>query len=147
MASKPIENLMYEFLVEQKIELPAGTSIMPTPYDKRDGNYGIEIGDADTSMLPNGNENDVTEFDSVLALEIFARVEGADKTKRLPARQKVFDIKKSLVQLFEKFPNLDGRVCKIRILQQVRFYDDTRADKYSIERIPVVINPMNFRGE
>lgn len=150
MATKPAENLLYEFLDEQKASFTAidsGAEVHPSAYDKWNLKCGLVIGDADTSMLPNGNGDDVTEYDGLLTIEIYARVEGPDKTLRLPARQKVFDLKKKMLQLFEEFPTLNGRGCKIRIWRQVRFFDDTRSDKYAVERVPVVINPKDLKGE
>jgi len=155
MAEKPAENLVYEFLFEQRDFFladgeeyaDADFEIHPSAYDKRNKNSGIEVGDADTSMLPNGNDDQMTEYDGLLTLEIYGRVTGQDKTNRIPARQKVFDIKLKLCQLFEQFPTLDGRGCRVKVLRQVRFFDDTRADKYAIERVPIVINPKDLKGE
>lgn len=155
MAEKPVENLIYEFLAENLAEftgeIPEGEQadfeIHPSAYERWNKDNGIVVGDADTSMLPNGNDIDMTEFDGLLALEIYSRVAGQDKTNRLPARQKVFDIKKKLLQLLEEFPTLNNRGCLVRAERQVRFFDDTRADKYAIERVPIVINPRGSRGE
>jgi hypothetical protein len=160
MADKPAENLVYEFLFEQKdfflatgeVYGDADFEIKPSAYDKREKNNGIEIGDADSSMLPNGRDDEdgeleMVEYDALLTIEIFGRVTGKDKTLRLPARAKVFDIKKKLLQLFEKFPTLNGRGCRVKVLRQMRFFDDSRADKYAIERVPIVINPKDLKGE
>lgn len=150
MASKAVEDLVYDFLVEQLAAfatLGGDFEIHPTPYDTRQKNAGIEIGDADTSMLPNGNQDGMTEYDGLLTIEIFARVEGTDKTVRSPARQKVYDIKKIVLKLFEQYPTLNGRGCRVLPLRQVRFFDDTKADKYAIERMPVVLNPKDLRGD
>lgn len=147
MAEKPVENLVYDFLEENVAEFGGSVELHTSAYETRKNDNGIVIGDADTSMEPNGNQDDVTEFDGLLALEIYARVQGADKTSRSDARKKVFDIKSVLVRLFDRYPTLDGRGCRVRVLRQVRFFDDTKADKYAIERVPIVINPMDFQGE
>lgn len=147
MSVKPVENLVYEFLAEHQADFGSLVEIHPSAYEKWNKNAGIIIGDADTSMLPNGDGDEVTEFDGLLTLEFYARVEGQDKTQRLPARQKVFDLKKKTIQLFEEFPTLNNRGCQVQILRQARFFDDTRGDKYCTERLPIVINPKDFRGE
>lgn len=141
MADKPIENILYEFLEANKASLPADSAVMPSAYDKYDGQHGVIIGDPDVAMLPNGNGEDMTEFDCLLTLEVFARVAGLDKSNRIPARQKVFDVTKALLQLFEEFPTLEGKVCSIQYLEQTRFFDDRSTEKWAIERVPVIINP------
>ena|SRR5436190_356075 len=149
MADQPIENLLFDFLDENAAEFGESISIRPTPYEKRDTDSGIEIGDADSSMLPNGQEDEMTEFDGLLTIEIFSRVVGTGKTQasRVAARQTVFDIKKMMLQLFEEFPTLNGRACSVRVYRQVRFFDDTRADKYAIERVPININQRQLQGD
>src|SRR5436190_17602285 len=149
MADQPIENLLFEFLDENAAEFTDGVSIRATPYDKRDSDNGIEIGDADSSLLPNGQEDEMTEFDGLLAIEIFSRVVGKEKSQadRITARQTGFDIKKKMLQLFETFPTLNGRACSVHVYRQVRFFDDTRADKYAVERVPININQRQLQGD
>lgn len=147
MADQPVENLMYEFLAEHQAEFGASVEVHTSAYETWTKDSGIIPGDADTSMMLNGNEDEVTEYDGLMTLEIYARVIGQDKTKRLPARQKAFDIKKKLIQLIEDFPTLGGRGCQVQVLRQVRFFDDTKSEKYCIERVPIVLNPKDFRGE
>jgi hypothetical protein len=151
MATKPAENLVYEFLAENESVFqpvaPAMTptfEIHPSAYEKRKTDTGIIVGDADSSMLPNGQDDDVTEFDAILTLEIYARVTGKDKTQRLAPRQQIFDIKKKLLQLFDDYPNLNNRGCKVKVLRQARFFDDTSAEKWAIERVPIVLNHRNL---
>jgi hypothetical protein len=139
MANQPVENILYEFLKEHEADFGSDFQVSPSPYDKRSTNNGIEVGDADSNLLPRSIDEQ-TEFDGLLAVEIFARVQGKDKTDRLPARQKVYDIKAVLLKLFLDHQDLGGRVCSIAAMKQVRFFDDTKADKYAIERIPIVIN-------
>lgn len=152
--SKPAENLIYEFLDEQKLNFLLDGEIYgkdfeihPSAYEKWNAQTNLIVGDADTSMLPNGNGDSMTEFDALLTLEIVSRVVGKDKTNRLPARQKVYDVKKILLQLFEEYPTLNGRGCRVKVLRQVRFFDDTRADKWATERVPIVLNPKDLKGE
>lgn len=147
MAVKPIENLLYEFLAEHQADFGAEVEIHPSAYEKRHKDHGIIVGDAESMMLPNGNDIDVTEFDSVLVIEFYSRVIGQDKTLRLPSRQKVFDLKKKTIQLFEDYPTLNNRGCRVQVLRQNRFFDDTRADKYAVEQLPIVVNPKQFKGE
>ncbi|HUF02785.1 MAG TPA: hypothetical protein VMM38_01275 [Aridibacter sp.] len=147
MADQPVENLFHDFLVGNSAQFGANVEIHPSAYETRSLDNGIVIGDADTSMSPDGNQDSMTEYDGLLAIEIYGRVRGSDKSLRSEARRKVFEIKTALLQLLEKYPTLDGRVCRVRVLRQVRFFDDTKADKYAIERVPVVINPFDYQGE
>jgi hypothetical protein len=140
MANKPGENLLYDFLTSHLSAFGDDFELHPTPYDKRTKNNGLEIGDADSSMLPSSSEQGVNEFDILLSIEIYGRVQGKNKTDRLPARQKVYELKRVLLQLFLDFPSLNGQCFEVQALRQMRFFDDTAADKYAIERVPVVIN-------
>jgi len=147
MADTPIENLIDEFLDDHQADFGATCEIHTSAYEKRGKVSGIIIGDAETNAQPNGNDDELTEYDAFLTIEIYARVEGQDKQVRLPARQAVFDLKTILIQLIEEFPTLGGRVCEVQVRRQLRFFDDTNADKFAIERIPLAINPRDFRGE
>lgn len=147
MATKPVENLVYEFLAENAAVFGAGVELHPSAYEERKKDSGIVVGDADTSMLP-GNGDEMTEFDALLVIEIYGRLKGSDKVvSRSAARQVVFDLKLKLLQLFESQPSLNGRGCRVSVRRQVRFFDDTRSDKYAIERVPIVLNQKELRGE
>ncbi len=143
MADQPVENLLYEFLAENIGEFGTALEIHTSAYETRHKDRGIVIGDAESEMLPDGNGDSMKEFDATLALEIYSKVEGQDKDLRIGARQAVFDIKTSLLKLFEKYPTLDARGCRIRILDQVRYFESYESEPYAVEIVPVVFNPFN----
>ncbi len=80
------------------------------------------------------------EMNARLTVEIQSRVANEDKTERVPARQKVFETKQAFIQLIEANNNLGESICDVSIDFENRFFDDTKADKWSVQPIGLIFN-------
>lgn len=144
MTDDPVEDLTYDFL-EEKINAAAAGDVLfeqelhDTLHKKIDKDSGIRISDAESDFAPNG-EGEMQEYDALITLVCYSRIEGADKTERRAARKKAFLISKAVAQLFENDRKMGGRVCKARILSAVRGWDSINSKPYAVVNMPIVFN-------
>ena len=141
--AKPIEDLLFDFLEEsqQKCKFSAAIKVHEHAYHNLDveessssDNY-LLIGDA------TANTTGTVENNARLTVEIWCRVTGEDKDKeRKAARQRVFKFKNEFIKLLEDNPSMEGRVCLSTVENEFRIFDDTKADKWSVQGILVVFN-------
>lgn len=141
---KPVEILVYEFL-EEEIAASATDSVLyslelhDTIFQKIKTNRGVRISDCISTFSPYGT--DEKEYDAIVTLACFVRVEGKEKTNRQPALAAVFDIQKALYALFRAKSDLNSRVCDSLLQRGARGYDALDGEPFAVANIPLVINP------
>lgn len=136
---------MYEFL-EEEIAASATDSVLyslelhDTIFQKIRTNRGIRISDCVSTFSPHGT--DENEYDALVTLALFVRVEGKEKSNRQPALGAVFDIQKAVYALFRAKPDLNSRVCDSLLQRGGRGYDVMDGEPFAVANVPLVINPM-----
>lgn len=144
MTDEPVEDLTYDFL-EESFESAPNDSILKnlelheTLFKKFKTPAGVRIGDAQSSLSRNA-EYQMKEFDAVFTLVCYAEILGADKGDRRAARRKAFQISLALADLFDEHDTMNGRVCRVRLLDGVRGWDSINSKPYAVANIPVVFN-------
>lgn len=143
---EPVEDLAFDFLTEKIAAAAAGDTLFEqalhdTVFKNIDKETisGIRIGDAESSFAPN-YLNEMQEFDAVLILVCFARIEGKDKTERRAARRKAFQITKAVAKVFKDDPHMNQRVCDSRVLTVIRGWELFNGHPYAVVNMPIIFN-------
>ncbi len=143
--TKSIEDLLFDFLIEnQPAKFDDDVKVLPHAYFDLDvcaqagGDDFFLIGDLASASTRSGIDG-YKEFNARLTIEIQSRVANEDKTERVPARQRVFEIKQSFIKLIDENQNLGGRVCDVGIEFESRIFDDKK-DKWSVQMIGLIFN-------
>ncbi len=144
MAEKPSEILVFDFLAEE-IAAAAVDSVLyslelhDTIFQKIKSNRGVRISDCVSQFSPYGT--DEKEYDALITLACFVRVEGKQKTSRQPALSDVFEIQKAIYALFRAKADLNNRVCDSLLQRGGRGYDSLDGEPFAVANIPLIINP------
>lgn len=144
MTDDPVEDLTFDFLEESFAAAPDGSilkelELHDTLFKPIEQDAGVRISDAESDFSINA-QDEMQEYDALLTLVCFARIEGADKTERRAARRQAFQISKAVARLFFDDEEMNGRVCRTRILPAVRGFDSINSKPYAVVNMPIVFN-------
>lgn len=134
----------FEFL-ESAIESAAegdalyGAELHDTVYQKIKDDFGVRISTPEGSLAP--NSSGVEDYDALVTLVIFARIEGSEKTDRLDALDVCDALTKAVAQLFFDDLSMGGRVCDVDVLRHLTDFDSNGSDFFAIANLPIVVNP------
>jgi len=102
--------------------------------------YGIRIGDGESSFAPNPGATEILEFDGVVPIVIFSQVNGADRSDRADARGRMIGLAKAVSMLFLEDPTMGGRVTDSRISRAPRGWDSIKSTPYSVANLHLLVN-------
>ena len=112
-----------------------------TVYQTITQDYGVRVGDCESDLAPLAGGEEMGEFDAMLTIVCFARVEGADKTERKAARAKARSLMLAIAKILFNDPTLNGQVRDARVLRAKRGFDSiTDADDYAVANLPLIVN-------
>lgn len=142
---KPSEILLYEFLRESIDALPQDHTLFElevhdTVFQTIKTERGARISDAVGDLSP-GPEMVIKEYDTLLIITCYSRVNGTDKTQRQTALVDLFNIQREIYSLLLNDSTLGGRVCDSVLLKGGRGYDSLDGEPYAVSNMPIVINP------
>ena len=141
-----IEDAVFDYLGAAISAAPNGTALYQaelhgTVYEKIKKNFGVRVGDCESDVAPLAGGGAAEEFDASLIVVIFARVEGADKSARRPARNKAREMMLAVAKLFQDDPSMGGRVRDSLVGRCARGFDSlTNADEYAVVNMPLLVN-------
>ena len=144
-----IEDAIDEFIEEAINAAQAGdplhgADLHDTVYLKITKDYGVRIGDCESSisLLPGGGAE---EFDADVTLVFYSRVIGQDKSQRKAARNQARSLALAVASLFLIDPSMGGRVRDCILGRLKRGYDSLAdADSYAVGNLPLTVN---FTGQ
>ncbi len=143
--AEPVEELIFDFIEQAIAAAPEGQvlhglELHDTLFKKIEKSEGVRIGDAESEFSPN-EANELQEYDALVTLVCFAKIEGANKLDRSAARNKAFQISLAVAKLFFDDHTMGGRVCDTKLLPAVRGWDAPSSQPYAVVNMPVVVNP------
>lgn len=102
--------------------------------------FGVRIGDSHYRLAPNSGQTDMTEFDAIVDVIIFAVVSNGIFNKA-QARDKVKAIVRELALLFVNDPSIGGIVRESRFLDAAVGWDSNKTGtNYCIASMPFIYN-------
>jgi hypothetical protein len=140
-----IENQTHDFIGDAIAEAVNGhelygAELHETVYQTIKKDYGVRVGDCQSSLAPLPGGEAVEEFDGLLTLVCYGRVVGPDKTDRMQAREKALAIAKALSKLFLDDPSMGGRVRDARVLRALRGYESVGSQPYAVCNLQLIVN-------
>jgi hypothetical protein len=140
---------MYDFLAgELGAALPESPlfdlELHDTIYQSITRDRGLRISESVGDFSP-GPENEEKEYDVLVILACWSRVDGQTTKDRQPALVDVYQIQKAVYGLIRNQSTLGGRVCDSLLRKGSRGYEDLSGKAYAVANIPVIINPSGAR--
>lgn len=142
---KPAEILLFDFLSGAIAAAVPGDLLFElelhdTVHQKIQTLKGVRISDAVGTLAPEPGGG-LKEYDVIIDLACFAKVEGKEKTQRQPAVVAVYELQREICQLLYDYPELGDRVCDTYVGKGMRGYDVFDGNPYAVANISLVINP------
>lgn len=146
---KSPSSLLHEW-VQEIIDEEPPTSILngvenhDSAHQTIEDDKGIYVSNAEWQFAPKlGTEAGV--FDVLLILSFYYRVEGADKTERAAARDRVGAMAQIVASRMFGDQTLGNRFCDFLLLRAVDGSKSIKSDFYAIINLPVILNPSGER--
>jgi hypothetical protein len=146
--TKAVEDLLFDFLIESQIAttFDSTVKVLPHPYfdllaqsKKFNKDDFFVIGDAHGGRYEDGIHGWM-EYNIRLTIDVQSRITNKDKTERVPARQRIFEIKNEFIKLIDANKKLNDRVCSVEIDFENRMFEDTRAEKWAVQPVGLIFN-------
>lgn len=102
--------------------------------------FGVRIGDGESTLEPNSGDTEVLEFDGTVPLVIFSVATGADRSDRKDARDRMIALAKAVSKLFLDDPTMNGRVNDSRVTRCPRGWDSIKSMPYSVANMDLLVN-------
>lgn len=145
---KPAEILLFDYLTERIAAAAADSTLADlelhdTVYQKITRTRGVRISDAVADLSPNAGGG-ISEFDVLIILTCYSRIEGKDQKVRQPALIDVFEIQKAICSELLRDSTLGGRVCDSLVRRGSRGYDKYDEGVFAVANMPLIINPKEL---
>ncbi len=140
-----VEHALYEFINTAVIASDSSTAMHGSEVDEAtfalvESQFGIRIGDSHYHLAPNPGNADMGEFDAIVDVIIFARVQ-ENYFDRAAARDKVKAIVKELALLFVNDSSIGGAVRDSRFLDASVGWDTNKGGvPYCVASMPFIYN-------
>jgi hypothetical protein len=142
----PVETLVYQFLqtlIDRAVaEQPLyRLELHDNLFRRIKTDRGVRVGTVDSTLSLNP-EGEIEEFSAGVTLVVYARIREGGLPSRNQARQIVLNIAAEITKKIQLDGSLGNRVCRARILQAGRDFDEYDSAPYAVMNLPIIINEM-----
>lgn len=120
----------------------AGAELHDHVYQDIKTEYGIRIGDAESTLAPGPGATEMEEFDGSMPLIVFSEITGPNRADRKGARLRMMKLVKAVALLFidQNGVTLGDRVNDARITNGPRGWDVLKSKPYAVTEMHLIVN-------